>query len=166
MARLIALAGLRGAGKSTIARALAERTGALWLRIDSIEQAISASGVVPGDLKDAGYRVAYAVARDNLRLGRDVIADCVNDWTLVRDAWQEVGLSAGAAVIWIEVVCADRAEHQRRVETRKTDVPGLSLPDWNAVVGREYHTWDRGRLRIDTAASDVGECVEIVMAAL
>lgn len=44
MARLIVLSGLPGAGKSTIARALAEAIGAAWLRIDTIEMAIRESG--------------------------------------------------------------------------------------------------------------------------
>jgi len=41
MASLIVLAGLPGAGKSTIARSLALARGAVWSRIDSIEQAIA-----------------------------------------------------------------------------------------------------------------------------
>jgi predicted kinase len=77
MATLIAFSGLSASGKSSIARALAQRTGAVWLRIDSIEQAIRASDMVPGSLDDAGYRAAYAVAEDNLRLGHDVIGDSV-----------------------------------------------------------------------------------------
>jgi predicted kinase len=63
----IVFAGLPGTGKSAIARALAAKLDAVWLRADSIEQAIRASGVVDGDLKDIGYRAAYAVAEDNLR---------------------------------------------------------------------------------------------------
>jgi len=51
--------------------------GAVWLRIDSIEQAIRESGVAPGSVDDAGYRAGYAVAEDNLRLGRDVVGDSV-----------------------------------------------------------------------------------------
>ena len=83
---LIVFAGLPGTGKSTIARALAAELDAVWLRIDSIEQAIRASGAVESDLDDAGYRAAYAVAEDNLRLGRTVIGDSVNGWMLTRDA--------------------------------------------------------------------------------
>jgi predicted kinase len=86
MPMLVVFAGLPGSGKSTIARRLASITGAVWLRIDSIEQAIRDSGVVPGSLNDAGYRAAYAVAEDNLRLGRDVIGDSVNPWMLTRNA--------------------------------------------------------------------------------
>ena len=45
----VIFAGLPGAGKSTIAQQLAREVGAVYLRIDSIEQAIRASGMMaPG----------------------------------------------------------------------------------------------------------------------
>src|SRR5690242_12492961 len=102
MARLIVLSGLPGTGKSTLARELARQTRAVWLRVDSIEQAIVDAGA--DDPADAGYRACYAVAQDNLRLGRDVIGDSVNPWMLTRDAWRDAGLAAGAKVIEVEVI--------------------------------------------------------------
>jgi predicted kinase len=166
MALLIAFAGLPGSGKSTIARELALRTGSIWLRVDSIEQAIKETGVVPGDMRDAGYRAAHAVAFDNLRLGRDVVADCVNDWKIARDGWQAVGLRAGVTVMWVEIVCSDAAEHRRRVETRTVDIPGLEPPAWQAVTSREYHDWDRERLTVDTADCSVDVALEPILATL
>jgi predicted kinase len=163
---LIAFAGLPGAGKSAIAQELALRTGALWLRIDSIEQAILDSGAVAGELADAGYRAAQAVAIDNLRLGRDVVADCVNDWKIARDGWEAAALRAGVPIVWVEVVCSDTEEHRRRVESRAVGVPGLKPPDWASVVGREYHAWDRERLVVDTAGSTLEASVELVLTAL
>jgi predicted kinase len=57
MVMLVVFAGLPGTGKSSIARKLAGKTGAIWLQIDSIEQANRESGVAPGSVDDAGYRV-------------------------------------------------------------------------------------------------------------
>jgi len=166
MSRLIVFAGLPGTGKSSIARGVAEAIRAVWLRIDSLEQAIRDSGVVQGSLDDAGYRAAQAVARDNLCLGRDVVADCVNPWMLTRNAWRETRRSADAQVFEIETVCTDAAEHRRRVETRAAEVPGLALPDWAAVTGRDYHPWDRDRLIIDTASVSVSACIDRVLSEL
>lgn len=166
LSNLIILSGLPGSGKSTIARGLALATDAVWLRIDSIEQAIRHSGVVPGSLDDAGYRAAQAVAEDNLRLGRDVISDSVNDWKLTRDAWRDVGVRAGARVFEVEVVCSEPEEHRRRVETRESEVAGLVLPTWKAVLERDYHPWDRDHLVIDTAGRSVSDCVAQVVAQL
>ena len=160
---LIVMSGLPGTGKSAIARALAEAIRAVWLRIDSIEIAIAEA---PGQLEDAGYRAAYAVAADNLRLGLDVIGDSVNPWTLTRDAWRDTGLAAGARVVEVEVVCSDAETHRRRVEERAVDVPGLVPPTWAEVIGRDYRPWDRDRLVVDTARCTLAEAVAQVMAAL
>jgi predicted kinase len=165
MARLVVLAGLPATGKSTLARELAARTGAIWLRVDSMDQAVWASGTAPQDLRDWTYRAAQAVAADNLGLGRDVIADCVNDWTDTRRAWDTCGREAGAEVIWIEIVCSDLAEHRRRVEKRVSDIPGLPLPHWTAVAAQEFHDWGGDRLTIDTAGRAIEDCVSTALAA-
>lgn len=163
---LISFSGLPGAGKSTIARQLAQEIGAVWVRIDSIEQAIRTCGVLQGPMDGAGYQVGHAVAEDNLRLGRTVIADSVNPWMLTRDAWREAGRRAGVRILEVEVICSDAAAHRRRVETRAGDIAGLALPDWRAVATRDYHPWTRERLVIDTAVADVAACVARVRAAL
>jgi predicted kinase len=159
---LIIFSGLSGTGKTTIARELALQIGALYLRIDSIEQAMRESGAWTEPLNDAGYRVGYAIAEENLRLGRTVIADSVNPLTLTREAWCEVAKRAQVGALEIEVKCSDPNEHQRRVETRTSDIPGLPLPTWKQVASREYHGWDHDHLIVDTAVATVERSVSMI----
>ncbi len=157
---LIILGGLPGVGKTTIARELARQLGAVHLRIDSIEQAILNSEGRKHPINDAGYMVAYAVALDNLKIGRTVIADSVNPISVTRVAWLDVAHQAQAEAIEIEIVCSDSREHQRRVETRTTDVSGLRLPTWQDVVTRDYQPWDHAHVVIDTAGHSIEQVVE------
>lgn len=163
---LIIFGGLPGVGKTAIARELACQLSAVYLRIDSIEQAIRDSEAVGPPLDDTGYRVAYAVAADNLCSGRTVIADSVNPLQITRDAWIEVAARAQVRFIEVEVRCSDVAAHQHRVETRAADIRGLNLPSWQEVVTREYEPWDRPHLVIDTAHLTTQENVERIRDAL
>jgi predicted kinase len=159
---LIILAGLPGVGKTTIARDLARRLDAVHVRIDTIEQALRDAGIT-APLDDAGYRVAYGVAADNLRLGRRVVADSVNPLPVTRDAWLAVARQAGVAAVEVEVVCSDPAEHRRRVETRQPDIAGLRLPGWSEVVGRDYRPWTRSRIVLETAGCGAAESGEALL---
>jgi predicted kinase len=136
------------------------------LRVDSIEQAIRDSGVVSKPLDDAGYRVGYSVAEDNLRLGRTVIADSVNPLQLTRDAWIGVADRAGASAIEVEITCSDPKQHRRQAEKRVADINGLKLPTWQEVVAREYQPWNREHIVIDTAGRSVTDSVEELRKAL
>jgi predicted kinase len=157
---LVVLSGLPGVGKTTIARELTRATGAVYVRIDSIEQALRIAGL---QVEGEGYSVAYAVAGDNLRLGRIVVADCVNPWPLTRNEWRSVADRAGVAAVDVEIVCSDADEHRRRVESRAADIPGHRLPTWPEVVERDYREWDGERLVIDTARLGVEQSVRAIL---
>ncbi len=147
---LVIFGGLPGTGKSTLALRLAGETGAVYLRIDTIERAMTDSGEILA-AGDMGYRVAYAVAGDNLRLGHTVIADSVNPLGITREAWRNVATHAGVDAVEIEVTCSDRAEHRRRVETRASLIPVT----WHDVEAHGYETWIGDHIRIDTAGRDI-----------
>jgi predicted kinase len=148
---LIVFGGLPGTGKTTLARAIAAEHRAAYLRIDTIEQALRGSGLLPGEVGPSGYLVAYALATENLRLGRVVVADAANALAVTRHAWRDVAAAASAVLFEIELVCSDPAEHRRRVETREIDVVGLAAPTWQQVLARPYESWDRPHLVLDTA---------------
>lgn len=163
---LIVFAGLPGTGKTTIAKELARLLEAVYLRIDSIEQTLRDSGAYNSLMDDAGYRVAYGIAEENLRLGRTVIADSVNPLELTRDAWLQVATRAGVRAVEVELKCTNIEAHRQRVEERVPDIAGLRLPSWQNVVRREYHSWTREHLVVDTACHNVHDCVGMIRAAL
>lgn len=156
---LIVFGGLPGVGKTVIARELARQIGAVYLRIDSIEQAVLNASRLSEPLNEAGYRVGYAIAEDNLRLGRTVVADSVNPIAITRDAWLEVAKRSGVPAAEIEIQCSDRDEHRRRIDARTPDIPGLRLPTWQEVTSREYQPWNRQRIVVDTSVSSVEQNV-------
>ena len=156
---LVVFGGLPGTGKTTLARAFMRDWTATYLRIDEIEQAIRSSGALRGEVGASGYMAAYALAESNLRLGRTVVADCVNPLAITREAWRRVAENSGARILEIEVICSDPVEHRRRVETRTSDVAELKLPSWEDVRRREYEPWDRPRLVIDTAMRSIAEAL-------
>ena len=163
---LIVFAGLPAAGKTTLSRELAREIGAVHLRIDTIECALISGLPKDQPINDLGYRVAYAVAEDNLRAGRTVVADSVNPLAITREAWHGVANRVGVAWIDVEVLCSDANEHRRRVETRVADIPGHKLPTWHEVTGRECHPWTSPRLVIDTAGKTAAQALSDLQAAL
>jgi predicted kinase len=149
---LIVFGGLPGTGKTSIATRVAQRLRAAYVRLDPIELAFwIAIGRPEGDIGDAGYRIAYAVADSNLKLGAVVVTDTVNPVEATRAAWREVARRAGAPCLEVEIVCTDAAEHRRRVETRVLDIADFTPPTWQEVVDRHYEPWDGVDLRLDTA---------------
>ena len=160
---LYIFSGLPGSGKSTLAQLLAPRVNGLYLRIDTIKRGLR--DLYSIEVESEGYRLAYRIAADNLRLGVNVVADSCNPLELTRREWEQVALEAQARFVNIEVTCSDRAEHRRRVESRVTEVPGLKLPSWSDVERREYQPWLMDRTVIDTSGKLPSECVQEIFRA-
>jgi predicted kinase len=171
---LVVVGGLPATGKTTVAKAVARRFGAAYVRIDTIEQAVSrfaARDKSGEELRHAvrwglGYEVAYAVAGDLLRQGVHVFAECVNPLTITRQAWRDVAETTGARLVEVELVCSDPAEHERRATTRTVDIPDLTLPTWRDIVEREYDPWDREHVVLDTAGTSPDDTATALWRAL
>ena len=161
---LYIFSGLPGSGKSTLAKELVRETGAVYLRIDMIEQAIR--DLCDFNVEGEGYRLAYRVASDNLALGNSVIADSCNPVELTRREWRDIAVNACSGYRDIQVVCSDVNEHRARLETRIQDIPGLKPTSWKCVEDREYHPWTSDRIVIDTAGKTIAESVQDLLSAL
>lgn len=151
---LFILSGLPGSGKSTLSQFIAKKYNALYLRIDTVEQGLR--DICNLNVEGEGYRLSYRIASDNLKLGLNVVADSCNPITLTRKEWENVAEVHNAIFINIEIICSDKNEHRKRIETRITDVDNLKLPTWEEVENREYHQWTSRRIIIDTANKSIG----------
>lgn len=152
---LYIFAGLPGAGKSTLAQSILQHVNAVYLRIDTIEQALR--DLCEFDVEGEGYRLAYRIAADHLRLGISVIADSCNPIELTRREWEDVAATENADYVNIEVSCSDVSEHRSRVEQRDVEICGLNSPTWSEVLDREYHSWTSERIEFDTAGKTAEE---------
>lgn len=164
---LIILSGMPGVGKTTIGKLLAKKLQAVYLRIDSIEQAIRNAALLneSGGVQQVfaeGYMSAYAVAKDNLELGLTVIADSVNSIEITREDYRAVADSCNRPYLEVELICSDKNIHKQRVETRTPTLPGHKLPTWQEVLDRDYDTWKVNPLRIDTAKMLPDKAVELI----
>ncbi|WP_454780372.1 AAA family ATPase [Legionella sp. WA2022007384] len=163
--KLIVFGGLPGTGKTTISKIIAKRLKAVYLRVDTIEQALINIDGYPEELivGSEGYLISYAVARENLDLGLNVVADSVNPIAITRQQWQQVAKQTEADIIEIELMCSDEQIHQSRVEGRVADIDGHELPTWQAVLDRNYEPWESKQIMIDTSKYLIDESIAIIM---
>lgn len=162
---LIVFSGLPGSGKSTIAKLLAARLRAAYLRIDTIEQALLRAGT-PSPIGPEGYAVALAVAEDTLRSGTPVVVDAVNALAVSRNAWADLATRLDVRYRPIGVHCSDPTEHRRRVESRTAEIEGHTLPTWTEVTAIRFEPFPQGTLVIDTAQLSAIDAVDRILARL
>ncbi|RMI33720.1 hypothetical protein EBN03_10725 [Nocardia stercoris] len=114
--RIALVGGLPGTGKSTIAAALAEATGATVLSTDRIRAELRATGVITGASGNFGegaytrsavdrvYQELLDRAREHLGQGRSIVLDAT--WSGAYHREQALRLAAETATEPIEIRCA------------------------------------------------------------
>lgn len=96
---LYVFGGLPGVGKSELAKFLSAYIGAVYLRIDRIEQSLQDQGY--GELYDEAYQIAASMALENLTLGLAVVADSTNPVEVSRQLWRSIAAQADIGCIEI-----------------------------------------------------------------
>lgn len=153
MPKLIVIAGLPGSGKSTLSEAVAKKLCIPVFSVDPIESAVIGSGFEQSfETGLAAYKVAAALAHEQLKLGISVIIDAVSPVVEARQMWQKLSTDHSARLIIIECINSDVELHQQRIEARVRNIQGIPEVTWEDVEKRrrEYLAWTELRLTIDT----------------
>lgn len=145
--RVVLIGGTTGAGKSTIADALARR---LCCSVASFDWLVSALRSFP-DVWDAverprvkqrqvGCALISRVVEQELRRGASVVIDVVAREE-ARAEWAQLAATYEASFDVIECVCSDLSIHRERVESRERAIPGWYELSWgDAERGRAAYT--------------------------
>lgn len=149
---------LPGSGKSTLSQRIAKKYDASYLQIDTIEQGLR--DLCNFNVEAEGYRLAYRIAADNLRLGHNVVADSYNPINITRREWENVAKENNNIFLNIEITCSDKNEHRKRVETRISETDNLKLPTWEDIRNQEYHPWNIEIIKINTADKSINDSFE------
>jgi aminoglycoside phosphotransferase family enzyme/predicted kinase len=169
---LVAIGGLQGTGKTTLARALAPALGAapgaLVLRSDEIRKRLA--GLAPEERLPASaytraaaaevYAALLALAGETLRMGHAAVVDGVFLQEAERHAIEQVARGAGVPFVglWLE---APLAVLEARLAARAGDAS-----DADAAVARAAAARDPGTIawaRLDAAAAALAPRAEAVV---
>src|ERR1700728_347851 len=105
---MLIVAGLPGAGKSTMAADLGRALHCAVLGVDQAEAAMWRAGISPSaPTHHAAYLVVAALATEQLALGHDIIVDAVNGPEPTRAQWRDLARELAAELKFIVVECSD-----------------------------------------------------------
>jgi len=158
---LYIFSGLPGSGKTTLAKNISKKLKAVYIRIDTIEQGIR--DLCNFNVQAEGYRLAYKIVTDNLIIGNNVVVDSCNPLKLTRNEYESIAVENNCKYKNIEIICSDKIEHKKRIETRKNDIKNLILPTWEEVEKRYYDEWDKDHIIIDTSNKNIEDSINEIL---
>jgi predicted kinase len=153
---LVVISGLPGTGKTAVATEIAREIDGVHLSIDTVEDALLGAGLPHSWTTGvAAYEAVRASAEQNLRLGRLVVVDAVNDSEAARDTWRRASATTGVPLMFFLLSLNDEAEHRRRLEGRRRNLTNVREPSWDDVRSRgaTFEPWVDEPLRVSADGS-------------
>jgi predicted kinase len=115
---LLQMAGESGTGKSTLARAVGRRTGAVVLDKDAILAPLMEEGLEAETAGGYAYRVLFSLARSLLESGHSVVVDSPAFYPSILQRGKDAAAEFDVDYFLIECHCTDALVHDKRLGTR------------------------------------------------
>ncbi len=178
---LLAVGGLSGSGKTTVAQALQQRTGFAHVNSDVVRKRLTGHAtdrpapasakayLYAGEQSRRTYETMFELARAELARGSGVIVDATFQRRVDRAAVYRLARECSVPVLFVECRC-DAGEIRRRLEQRVRSGRGASDADWSVYLGQreryEEFTADEEQSRVAiTSSAPMSTIVERVEAA-
>ncbi len=155
---LVLLSGLPGAGKTTLAEALAARLGAVHLESDAVRRQLFPEPQYTPEEHGAVFARLAAMAQEELAAGRVVIVDATN--LTRRDRRQFVRLAEGAAGMVAVRVTAPEAVIRERLARPRVGFSQAGVEVYERMAGREQG-FEGPEVVVDTRF-DTGPSIELI----
>lgn len=115
---LLVITGLPATGKTTLARAYAERFGAVHLNSDQTRAELGLRGQYSPEAKQKVYEELHARVRRALSAGQEVVVDGVLPREALREPFRRAAAENGVECRWVHLQIRDDTARQRLSRSR------------------------------------------------
>jgi predicted kinase len=161
---IVIMAGLPGTGKSTLARALAQRLPGMVLDKDAIRAALFQPPHVEYSLAQDDFCQEIMLQTAGYLLTKDAELHVLLDGRTFSRRYQRTRViefcsQVGAAWATLECICAEQTALGRLAEAANTHLAANRTPDLYREIRKAWEPIDQPKLVIDTDA-DLDSCVD------
>ncbi len=159
---LVMICGLPGTGKTTLAKAVAEKIDAVSINSDSIRMSMLEEREYTEEEKKMIYQAMFEEAGKNLKEGKNVVLDATFYKKELRESVEEVAKEAGTGFFIVECVTHEDLLKERIFKRKKEETESEADFEVYKKVKTQFEPIEEEHLAVDTSV-ELEKQIELVM---
>ncbi len=156
------ICGLPGTGKTTLAKAVAEKIDAISINSDSIRMSMLEEREYTEEEKKMIYQAMFEEAGKNLKEGKNVVLDATFYKKELRESVEEVAKEAGTGFCIVECVTHEDLLKERIFKRKKEETESEADFEVYKKVKTQFEPIEEEHLAVDTSV-ELEKQIELVM---